>query len=113
MDGGYSERGYDPGGRLVTLVDRGTLRTYEYDDAGRQTKDKDALGNERVFTYDDAGRRTKVRDQRGFETTFDYDDLGRLLTTHLPDTQSTGTTYDLLGRRTVERDQAGDRKSVV
>lgn len=112
-DGGYdeylTENVYDDQGRLEKVIEKGLTASpllretrYEYDQAGRRTKQVDPDGGETTFEYDQAGRRTKETDPIGAVTRWQYDEAGNLL--RLTDANGNHTTYawDAEGRLTHE-----------
>ncbi len=100
-----TEYEYDDQGRLVKLVEKGKSgselvreRRYEYDQAGRKTREIDPDLGETTFEYDGAGRKTVMTDPVGAVTRWDYDLLGNLV--RLTDARGNPTTYayDAAGR---------------
>ncbi len=81
--------------------------TFEYDDAGRQTRTNypDSTFEER--TYDLEGRLLTVRNRAGKVTSFEYDPVGRLKKTIFPGGAFTESVYDDAGRLVTSIDARG------
>ena len=58
--------------------------TYEYDYAGRVTRETDSLGGVKEYTYDQLGRKTAEKDKNGNTSTFTYDAYNRLTLSSAP-----------------------------
>ena len=88
-------------GLTATPLDRETR--YEYDQAGRKTKETDPVGAVTTWEYDAAGNLVRLTDANGNETTYAYDSEGRLTfetrgdpvqTSDSPTLPTWKTTYD-------------------
>ncbi|MDY6837597.1 MAG: RHS repeat-associated core domain-containing protein [Thermodesulfobacteriota bacterium] len=99
---------YDAVGQVLAQVDeRGNRTEFTYDAAGRQTRVRDALGNESMTVYDAAGLKIAQLDALGHTTSFTCDATGRPTTTTFADGTSTSTTFDDIGRVVERTDQTG------
>lgn len=93
----------DDDGRVTSMVDaRGNeggatpadyTWTYQYDEAGNQTRVTDPLGNYTQSAYDAVNNVTQVTDQRGNATGYTYDVLNRLWKVTPPAAGAGGTLY--------------------
>ena len=101
-------------GLTATPLDRETR--YEYDQAGRKTKETDPVGAVTTWEYDAAGNLVRLTDANGNETTYAYDSEGRLTfetrgdpvqTSDSPTLPTWKTTYDSMGNRSTVRDPNG------
>jgi RHS repeat-associated protein len=63
----------------ISRTSNGLTLTYEYDNAGRNTKITDPEGVATLLEYDLAGRRTKQYDKTSGETRFQYNAKGNLI----------------------------------
>ena len=71
---------YDPGGKLVSSIDRnGNETKYDYDVFGRVIKTEFADGNIVDYIYDSAGKLTEVHDSVSGFIYFDYDILDNVI----------------------------------
>ncbi len=85
-------------GNLATVTDAmGNATKYEYDLAGRKTKETRPMGQYAVFTYDAAGNLKTKTDAKGQTTTYNYDKLNRLINVVYADGKTEGFTYDERG----------------
>jgi RHS repeat-associated protein len=113
--GNRTTLGYDPSGRLTSLVDpRGNLLraspadytwTYSYDELDRLEAQQDPLGHVTTLAYDPAGNLESRTDANGHETTYGYDEANELTSVSAPDPDGAGPltapvtayTYDDVG----------------
>ena len=79
---------------------------WEYDYAGRVTKETNTLNQSSFRTYDALGRNISVTDYAGNVSTFTYDALGRLLKQETPFEQIGSTVYNAV--KTYDYDPAGN-----
>ncbi len=83
---------YDAGGLVRALsrwstpqADAGTVTTqWDYDNAGRKTREVAADGNIDSSSYDHAGNRVGERTRRGYRLGMDYDPAGQLVRRIIP-----------------------------
>ncbi|WP_013334653.1 putative Ig domain-containing protein [Gloeothece verrucosa] len=92
---GKIERKLTSNGKLAGWVaPDGSTLTYEYDAAGRLTKETDPSGKITEYTYDAAGRLIKIKNATtGATVTRDYDKVGRVIKEIDPFGNATTYTY--------------------
>jgi RHS repeat-associated protein len=105
---------YDPGGRMLTLVDpRGNVTgadpaqyttTFTYDAANHLRTTTSPLGHVTTVDYDPAGNRTAVIDANTHATTFEYDEANHLTDVVDALTNRTEYAYDETGNLVARTD---------
>jgi RHS repeat-associated protein len=101
-DGTKTATGYDSVGRRVAQTNQDRIITlFGYDGAGRLLAVTNALdtGQQTVtqYQYDEAGNQTNQVDALGRTTSFAYDSMGRRIARTLPGNQVETLGYDLAG----------------
>jgi RHS repeat-associated protein len=101
-DGTASSTGYDAAGRRVAGTNQdGIVTEFGYDGAGRLTSVTNALQNTAQmitrYQFDEAGNEVAQVDALLRTNLFAYDNLGRRVSHTLPGKQSQGFAYDLAG----------------
>jgi RHS repeat-associated protein len=96
---------FDSGGRPTWLTNQDLLVTrFAYDGLGRLLAVTNGLGGTQTnwvqYQYDEAGNQTAQIDALNHTTSFAYDSMGRRTGKTLPGTQSESYTYDLVGNLT-------------
>ncbi|WP_306576091.1 RHS repeat-associated core domain-containing protein [Anaerotruncus massiliensis (ex Togo et al. 2019)] len=77
--------GYDKLGNKVSTIDpNGNVSRWEYDHAGRVTKETNAAGKSSLTAYDALGNKVSTTDPKGKATLFHYDAAGRLIRQEAP-----------------------------
>ena len=77
--------GYDKLGNKVSTIDpNGNVSRWEYDHAGRVTKETNAAGKSSLTAYDALGNKVSTTDPKGNATLFHYDAAGRLIRQEAP-----------------------------
>lgn len=94
----YTLRGEPLFVRDPSLTSPTNTVTYEYDDAGRRTKETDANGNFSTVSYDAVGNVRFATDKEGRQLEQRYDSLNRVITSIDPEGNTTSTAYDNAGR---------------
>jgi len=94
---------------LTAITDpRGIVSArYEYDGAGRLTKNLDALGRGTTYYYDTVGHRQIITDRAGNTTVQSFTDAGQLASVRDANGAVSTYTYDEVGRKTAETSPAG------
>lgn len=100
---------YDRAGRVTREIRGGLTVNYEYDARGNMIKERDSMGAEYINEYDGLGRKKAETDASGNKTEYYYDDLNRLIEKKTPFDKETGEMsavkykYDKNGNVTEER----------
>jgi len=131
-DGGLTNYGYDPLGRLLTADGPAGVTTYEYDAIGARSRrispngsvtdytfdaadrllsienstSGSAVISSYAYTYDGAGNRLSVTDAVANVTGYTYDALGQLVNVDYPSGESVSYAYDPAGNRLTESHDA-------
>jgi RHS repeat-associated protein len=95
---GYTLRGEPLFIRDPSLTSPANTVTYEYDDAGRRTKETDANGFFSTVSYDAVGNVRFATDKEGKQSEQRYDSLNRVIASIDPEGNTTSTAYDNAGR---------------
>ena len=107
-DESFTSQEYDTLGRRVGAIDQNGKRTeYRYDDLGRLTGVKNAIGDWTSYGYNAQGQLMSMTDAEGRITRYEYDSLGRRSDTYLPLNQSSSQTYDEVGNLKTSTDFNG------
>jgi RHS repeat-associated protein len=105
---------YDPGGNLVTKIDRkGQTTSYQYDALGRPSLITYAGGSTLTPTYDLGNRLTQVVDSLAGTITRTYDGLDRLVSETDPQALGNVTCNSLLVSICYSYDAAGNRTGMT
>jgi RHS repeat-associated protein len=95
---GYTLRGEPLFIRDPSLTAPSNTVTFEYDDAGRRTKETDANGFFSTVSYDAVGNVRFASDKEGKQSEQRYDSLNRVIASIDPEGNTTFTAYDNAGR---------------